>query len=58
MNEAGEEKFDEGAWLEFKRKVLDDPKKRREWADLVIDSWIRRRSTQSRLPLKHSKRVS
>jgi hypothetical protein len=53
-----EEKFDERAWLAFKGRVLDDPKKSREWADLVIDSWIERKSGRSRRPLKHSKRIS
>ena len=30
-------------WKEFERRVLDDPKKSSEWADRVIDAWIRRK---------------
>jgi hypothetical protein len=29
-------------WKEFERRVLDDPKKSSEWANRVIDAWIRR----------------
>jgi hypothetical protein len=58
MDEAAEEKFDEKTWLAFKKRVLDDPKKSREWADLVIDSWIEHKSRRSKRPLKHSKRIS
>jgi len=51
MDEATtEEEFDEKAWLELKTRIFDNPRKRREWADQVIDSWIRRRSRRSRKP--------
>jgi len=58
MDESAQEKFDEKAWLKFKREVLDDPKKSQEWADRVIDSWIRRRSRQSMTPSIRSKKGS
>jgi hypothetical protein len=35
-------------WKEFERRILDDPKKSGEWADRVIDAWIRRKSGKSR----------
>jgi len=34
-------------WTKFERDVLNDPKKSREWADRVIDAWIRRKSGKS-----------
>lgn len=34
-------------WKKFEKSVLGDPKKRSEWADRVIDAWIRRKSGKS-----------
>jgi hypothetical protein len=45
-------------WKDFERRVLDDPKKSSEWADRVIDAWIRRKSGKSRKPSTGSKSSS
>jgi hypothetical protein len=45
-------------WKDFERRVLDDPKKSSEWADRVIDAWIRRKSGKSRRPSTSSKSSS
>jgi hypothetical protein len=45
-------------WKDFERRVLDDPKKRSEWADRVIDAWIRRKSGKSGKRSTRSKKSS
>jgi hypothetical protein len=41
------DEYTEEDWKSFERRVLDDPKKRSEWADRVIDAWIRRKQGKS-----------
>ena len=38
------EEYTDEDWKAFEKRVLDDPKKRAEWADKVIDAWIKRKS--------------
>jgi len=45
-------------WKKFERRVLDDPKKSMEWADRVIDAWIKRKSGKSRKRSTSSKKRS
>ncbi len=53
-----DEEITEQEWREFEEKVLNDPVKRRKWADRVIDAWIARRSGKLRKYSKVSKRGS
>lgn len=43
-------------WKKFEREVLNNPKKSREWANRVIDAWIRRKSGKSPRRSTSSKR--
>ena len=45
-------------WKDFERRVLDGPRKRSEWADRVIDAWIKRKSGRSGKRSTRSKRSS
>jgi hypothetical protein len=45
-------------WERFKKRVLDDPIRRSEWADRVIDARIRRKSGKSPKHSTRSKRSS
>jgi hypothetical protein len=52
------EGFNEKEWLEFEKDTLDNPKRRQERADRVVDSWIRRRPGRLRKRSKTSKKHS
>jgi len=42
----------------FEKRVLDDPKKSAEWANRVIEAWIRRKQGKSPRRSKSSKKRS
>ena len=56
MSRMMDEEYTVEDWKKFEKSVLEDPKKRSEWADRVIDAWIRRKSGKSpRRPTRSKK---
>ena len=45
-------------WKNFEKRVLDDPKRSSEWADRVIDAWIKRKSGKSQRRSTSSRKSS
>jgi len=53
-----DEEYTAEDWKKFEERVLNDPKKSSEWADKVIDAWIRRKSGKSPRRSTSSKKSS
>ncbi len=53
-----DDEYTEEDWKAFEKRVLDDPKKRSEWADRVIDARIKRKQGKSGKSSARSKRSS